>query len=330
MFNKLYAFFKDNRKEIIIFIALMALFTIRLPYYVDSPGGTISLKKKLQIENTKEINGDISLVYVAERPGTIPSLLISLFSKDWDIIKKEDIELSNEDARDVEARGKVTLNQGINTAIVYAFKKAGKDIEILANKIYTVYVLENAKTDMKVGDQILMIDNQKISSREDIHDYIETLNVGDQVSIKVLNDGKEYIRSATIISEDGKKMVGIMSTIIYDYKLSQEVKYENKSSEMGSSGGFANTLYIYSSLIDEDIIKGRKIIGTGTIDSDGNIGEIGGLKYKLKAANLSGASIFFVPQDNCEEGNKLKKENKYDLNLVCIKTFDDAIDYLKK
>ena len=99
---------------------------------------------------------------------------------------------------------------------------------------------------------------------------------------------------------------------------------------MGSSGGFANALYIYSSLVNEDIIKGRLIIGTGTIDIDGNIGEIGGLKYKFKAAAKSGASVFFVPEGNCDETKKIKNEKNYDLNFVCIKTFDEAIDYLKK
>ena len=34
-------------------------------------------------------------------------------------------------------------------------------------------------------------------------------------------------------------------------------------------------LSFYNSLIDEDITGGKKISGTGTIDLDGNVGEIG-------------------------------------------------------
>jgi len=99
---------------------------------------------------------------------------------------------------------------------------------------------------------------------------------------------------------------------------------------MGSSGGFANALFIYASLIDDDIIKNRKIVGTGTIDEDGNVGAIGGVKYKLKAALNSKADVFFVPDDNCLEAKNIKEEKKYDLNIVCIRNFDDAILYLNK
>lgn len=329
MFNKIYAFLKSNRKEIIIFLAFFVLFNIRFPYYIDSPGGTISLKKKFEIADAKEINGDISLVYVAERPATIPSLLLSLVLKDWDILKKEDVLLSNETDKDGEVRGKVTLDQSLNNAIVYAFQKAGKEIEILSSKVYVVYVLEEAKTDLKVGDQILYINDEKILERKDVADILAKLEVNDEISIKVLANDKEVLRKAKIIDSEGSKKIGIGTTIMYDYKLSQDVKYEKKGAEMGSSGGFANTLYIYSSLIDEDIIKGRKIVGTGTIDSEGIVGPIGGVKYKLKAASKK-ADLFFISDYNCKEAMAIKKEKNYNLNIVCVKTFDEAIDYLKK
>ncbi len=222
------------------------------------------------------------------------------------------------------------MDQSLNNAIVYAFKKAGKDVEILSSKIYVTYVLEEAQTDLKVGDQITYIDGQKIESREDIAEYIKNLEVGDELTLKVIAGKKEVTRKVKLIELNGAKKIGIGTDIIYDYKLSQEVKYEKKNSEMGSSGGFANALYIYSSLIDEDIIKGRMIVGTGTIDSEGNVGAIGGVKYKLKAAVKENTSIFFISDYNCKEATKLKEENKYDLNIVCIKNFDEAIEYLKK
>ena len=330
MFNKIYAFLKENRKEIIIFLVLLLLFNIRFPYYIDSPGGTLSLKKRFEIENAKEINGDISLVYVAERPATIPSLLVSLFFKDWDIIKKDEVVLDTETVADAEKRGRVTLDQSLNNAIVYAFQKAGKDIEILSSKIYVLYGIEGAKTELKAGDQIIGIDDIEVSSREDISTYLSTLEVGDEVSVKVLVDDKEYFRKTTVIESNGSKKLGVITNILYDYKTSQEVKYEKNNSEMGSSGGFANTLFIYSSLIDEDIIKGRRIVGTGTIDSEGNVGPIGGVKYKLKAAYKENTSLFFISDYNCKEANEIKEKNKYDLEVVCIKTFDDAIEYLRK
>lgn len=52
------------------------------------------------------------------------------------------------------------------------------------------------------------------------------------------------------------------------------------------------TLEIYNSLTDDDLTKGYKIVGTGTIDMEGNVGMIGGVKYKLKGAIKKKADIF--------------------------------------
>ena len=88
-------------------------------------------------------------------------------------------------------------------------------------------------------------------------------------------------------------------------------------------------LEIYNQLIEEDITKGIKIAGTGTIDSDGNVGSIGGVKYKVAGADSDDAKIFFVPIENYEEAIKTKKEKKLDIEVVKVGTLVDAINYLE-
>ena len=55
------------------------------------------------------------------------------------------------------------------------------------------------------------------------------------------------------------------------------------------------TLTIYNAISGEDLIKGRNIAGTGTINLDGTVGEIDGVKYKIMGANNSNMDIVFVP-----------------------------------
>ena len=89
------------------------------------------------------------------------------------------------------------------------------------------------------------------------------------------------------------------------------------------------SLSIYNKLVDEDITKGRKIVGTGTIDTDGNVGEIGGVKYKLLGAVKSKADIFLVPYENYDEAIRYKNENNYDIKIIKVATFDEALNTLK-
>ena len=88
------------------------------------------------------------------------------------------------------------------------------------------------------------------------------------------------------------------------------------------------SLIIYDKLNKIDLSKGRIIAGTGTIDSNGNIGEISGIKFKILGALKS--DVFFLPYGNFEEADKFIKERKINVNLVPVKTLEDAVNYLKK
>lgn len=90
------------------------------------------------------------------------------------------------------------------------------------------------------------------------------------------------------------------------------------------------SLSIYSAISGEDILKGRNIAGTGTIDMEGNVGEIGGIKYKVMGAVKNKMDIILVPSANYKEAMKVKKEKKYKIKIVEVKTFQDAIKYLKE
>ena len=88
------------------------------------------------------------------------------------------------------------------------------------------------------------------------------------------------------------------------------------------------SLSIYDLLTEEDLTKGLKIVGTGTIDELGNVGVIGGVSHKIKAAVKENADIFFVPTENYEEAKNTVLEDSLDIELVEIKHIDDAIEYL--
>ena len=89
------------------------------------------------------------------------------------------------------------------------------------------------------------------------------------------------------------------------------------------------SLEIYNQLIVDDITHGYKIAGTGTIDEDGKIGTIGGVKYKLKGAEEDKAKVFFVPSGNYDEAIKEKGNHNYKIEVVKVETIDDAINYMK-
>lgn len=319
---------KENYKFIIILLIILFVFWYPLPYYVDAPGGLTNLNNKVSIDD-KSIDGSYNLTYVSEYKASIPLLIYSLFNKDYDVYKKDDILLENETDDEYNKRDKLFLEESLSNAVIAAYNMASNQVIIKNNYLYVGYILTNSNTDLEVGDEINSIDNVSVKTKEDVNSLLSTKSVGDKITIKVSNNNHNYIRYAILQEEDGKKIIGIIPIEVYDYETDPQIDIKMSANESGSSGGLMLSLAIYDLLSDDNLAQGRKVAGTGTIDSEGNVGEIGGIEYKIKGAVKDKADIFFVPNDNYKEAQEVLADNNYDLNLVKVNTLKEAIDYLK-
>lgn len=224
------------------------------------------------------------------------------------------------------------LEEANDTALLVAYKHSDIDYKITNNKVYITYVDELAKTDLKIGDRILKVDNQEIVDKNGLFSYIASKNIGDKITMQVEDiDGNKKTRKATLINVLDEPKVGAVVTETFDVESDEEVYFNFKDSESGSSGGLMLTLTLYSHLNEIDLTNGKTIVGTGTIDINGNVGEISGIKYKLIGAVNKKADVFLVPAgDNYEEAKKVKEEKGYDIDLVPVETFEEALKYLEK
>lgn len=329
MFNKIYVKIKQIISSNYIFIIgiIIGLFIslYEFPYYIEAPGGVISVSSKIKIDGGKS-KGDFNMAYVADYKPTIFNLVRAKLSKDWNIEKKSNEKIDEE----IYIRDHLLLEEANQNAVILAYEKAGKDVQIKKSDIYITYIYEEAKTDIMVGDKILKVDGENIYERQALLEFINNHNVGDKVSITVTNDNKIYERTAEVIEVDGVKLIGVMLSVIYDYVVEPNIEFSFSKSESGPSGGLIMTLAIYNSLIDKDITGGKKIAGTGTIDILGNVGSIGGVEYKIKGAVKDKIKYFLIPSgENYEEAKKIKEEKNYDINIYPVSTFDEALEVLK-
>lgn len=329
MLNKLYVqtktFIKENIKFLLILIVAFFVLTFELPYYIDTPGGLIDVSERLEVEDGYGINGSLNLAYISEFRATIPTLIVAYFNGDWEIIKKDDVVADNETIEENNYRNKILLEEANQNAIIVAFDKAGLDYEVTNRKVNIIYIYEESDTDLKIGDVITEINGIEINSKEEA---LNTIKESDELSIKVINDGVEYTRYANKVDIGGEDLIGIMVSETKDVTPSKEVSINFKESESGPSGGFMMSLSIYDYLTSEDLTKGLKIVGTGTIDEFGNVGVIGGIGHKIKAAVKEDADIFFAPSANYAEALEVVTEENLDITLVEVSHIDDAIEYL--
>lgn len=69
----------------------------------------------------------------------------------------------------------------------------------------------------------------------------------------------------------------------------------------GPSAGLAFSLALLTKLKTPELIAGRSVAVTGTIDESGKVGNIGGIDQKLIAAKAAGATIVVMPRANCRD-----------------------------
>lgn len=160
---------------------------------------------------------------------------------------------------------------------------------------------------------------------------LESKNVGDEVIFKVDRDGKKLERKGIIYDDDDdRKVIGLYLTQVINVETKKSVDFNYKGNESGASGGLMSTLEIYNRITKEDITKGKTIAGTGTINIDGSVGEISGVKYKIMGAVKKNADLFIVPSGNYEEALEIKKKMGYDIELLEAKTFLQILNELEK
>lgn len=327
-FKKVVKFCKEEYKFLIVLFLILFLGLYRLPYNLYVGGGIISLEKRLEVENSYPTSGSFNLCYVKSIRSTIPTYLLS-YVFNWQRESINDLKIDENDNTDnMWEREKLYLKEANDNAVISAFKEAGEDITINKEILKILYVDIDSDTDLKVGDTIISINNIEIKEYDEIKDIVKDFNVGDKVSVRYLREDKEASGYFKVREINGEKKAGLYLVKLYDYKINREINLDFANSEGGPSGGMMVSLAIYNKITQKDILKGRIIAGTGTVDSNGNVGEIGGVKYKLRGAVNGNAEIFLVGEANYEEALHEKIENNYDIIIFKVKNISDAIKFL--
>jgi len=95
----------------------------------------------------------------------------------------------------------------------------------------------------------------------------------------------------------------------------------------GPSAGLAMSLGIIDSLSSGRLTGNRVIAATGTIDQNGNVGDVGGVAEKTIAVEQAGATVFFVPA--VEKATAQAKATSQ-LHVYAVSNLDQVLRILKR
>ncbi len=177
---------------------------------------------------------------------------------------------------------------------------------------------------LEVGDQITSVDGTEVTEQSEVADLIGAHEPGEKVTIGYVRDGKPGAATITTTAMDDdpdRARVGISVGTGFEFPIDVENHIGDRVG--GPSAGTMFALAIYDELTPGALTGGQHVAGTGTIDPEGTVGSIGGVRQKMAGAAAAGADIFLVPADNCQEA---MSGGDFDMTIVKVAQLQDAID----
>jgi PDZ domain-containing protein len=179
---------------------------------------------------------------------------------------------------------------------------------------------------LEQGDTIISVNGQTTGSVLGLRAILAKTGAGVPVSIAIERGGVS--RTVTVTPElsggaNPVPIVGIFPAIVYSYPFDVKIQLENVG---GPSAGQMFALGIIDKLTPGKLNGGARVAGTGTIDAEGVVGQIGGIRQKLYGARAAGATWFLAPYANCDE---VTGHIPSGITVLAVKTLDDSLAALK-
>jgi len=321
-----------SRKAVVVFlIALMPIGLMKTEYYFMSPGPPYQWEIDYGNNDNYTFEGNLFQLTVRRDEANVFVYLWSLINESYDLYPREVILPDGVTPEELSEISIQNMRTSENVAIAVALKNIGYEIESKGDGVAVVGLLDDSpvKDKLKKGDLINSINNTDIYSATEFISTLRTYSIGETVSIGLLREiegikEQIYIKTTLIehVEYEGEPMVGFLATTVnerFDFPFEIDIKTGNVG---GPSAGLMMALNVYNNLIPEDITNSKIIAGTGTIEIDGSVGPVGGIKQKIIAAKRAGAELILVPVSNFEEAQPFETDKTA---IVAVDSFDEAL-----
>ncbi len=321
----------------VVALGVLVLLAVLLPvpYVKLSPGPTFNVIGetdgepfiRIECTTTYPVTGNLDMTTVRESGGprgglTFVEAIGAWFSAADAVVPRELIYPDDVTGDEVRQRQAALFSTSESDAVAAALRYLGIPV---STEVVTTAVLADAPAGefFEPRDSIIAIDGTRISQTGQVVDIVQAKPIGSPFEFVVERRG--YQVTFEVISEPNPDdpevpylgiSVGLFFTPDFDVDFTlQDVG--------GPSAGLMFATGIVDKLTPEDLTAGGYVAGSGTIDPDGNVGPVGGIRQKLAGARDAGAELFLLPERQCAEAEGHIPDG---LTVVPVTTLTEAID----
>lgn len=209
------------------------------------------------------------------------------------------------------------LNYESNTYLADGFREpeellVGSGIHILSLALYDIHYLvdEEMVKDVYKRDNVQIFDLYKIKNRDR---YMSKLT---------------ELKQLFGIGQDDFQVMGENANKFVDEEIPFIDEFLGRDDLSGDSAGLALGL---SALIHQEKLKKTLPIGvTGTLESNGDVLEVAGIRGKIIISEQSDFPYIMIPLANLEEAEAVKSQENLTIEIIPVSHVDEAVSAIKE
>jgi PDZ domain-containing protein len=318
---------------LVVIVAIIAVaFLVPIPiFFAYLPGPVRELEELVIVDGTSTYSSEGSLYLTTvsvDTEVTFAEWVVALIDSTEQVVSRESVT-GGGSLDQLERRQREEMADSKESAEIVALGALGiAQPEGDGARVDGLVPDTPAARHLEEGDVITRIDDEDVSTLCDVGRAVGAHEPGENVRVAVLR-GEDprtlTIQAAENPNSPGRAFLGIAMEPDFDFDSGLEIEFKT-GRIAGPSAGLMFSLALYDRLTPDDLTAGRMIAGTGTINCDGSVGPIGGIRQKVAGAEREGAEIFIAPVANAADARAVAGE----IEIVAVDSFYEALDYLEK
>ena len=321
--------------------------------YALVPADAEQVEPRLSINGatTYDTKGRIYFVTITEPKISLLDWLVTRDDAAARFLSHHD-KYGDQTAQQLTQSGQQQMRSAKDNAVYVALKAAGYPVELQPGDVTVDFLLclkanaagteceqfSPADKVLDPGDHLTAVNGTPLKTVDDLPPILKGIAPGTLVEVEFTRNGtamKGTIETIAAPNEQTQRtIIGFRPIDTTTVKLPEGISVEINTDLIGGpSAGLAFTLTLIDQLTEGDLMGGKKVAVTGTIDLNGNVGAIGGLNSKASAVQQVGVKYFLVPAAQDQQGwpdtvAAARKVVGNDVQIIPVATLQEALDAL--
>lgn len=307
---------------------------VQIPYYTLGPGPARNVAQLIHVEGERVYPSAggffLTTVAVSTREISLFEGLVAWLDPAVATIPRKQLVPSGLTDEQYSQYNALDMEESKYSAILAAMRAVGVKAPLVPGaRVIGVAGGFPAEGHLKQGDLIVGVDGHEVTNPQAAVERIVAEPVGSTIELELVRDSRQLTTALKSIEsplrdQKGTPVIGVRLAPAFLLPFGVTIDSQNIG---GPSAGLAFALSVVDAVTPEDLTRGHLVAVTGTmIDAAGHVGPVGGVEFKVRAAEREGADVFLVPAAEFAQAKDVAK----DIKVIGVNTLADAIAELRK